>query len=473
MTEKKKAGPQAGNQEVPSSELIVMVKPEEVANVGSLVDMLASEGATLTPVFDTTKEPTKSNAASLAAQTDLDLSVFYQVTASAERFDELAESLRVHPIVDAAYVTPPAGLSLGPMVAPVGAPLPDVTPDFTPQQGYLESAADGGIDARFAWRRPGGEGIGVNIIDLEFAWRFTHEDLVGNAGVVLDGTQSILLKDRNHGTAVVGIMRGDKNDFGITGICPRAHVDAIAINSSIAGPVTKAAESLNPGDIILIVLHYAGPRFGFELQDDGRGVIPTEWWPQVYAAIRYATSLGIIVVEAAGNGEENLDDNIYQTGRKSFPIKWQNPFRRTPFIDSGAILVGAGAPPIGDHGPDRSRIEGSNYGSIVDAQGWGFEVTTLGYGDLQGDGINEDRFYTATFAGTSAAAPMVAGALACVQGVLRNRGLDPLTPAEARRLLHNTGRPQQDAPDRPATQRIGNRADLREFIPAALALRGA
>ncbi|NTU86272.1 MAG: hypothetical protein HGA45_44250, partial [Chloroflexales bacterium] len=44
----------------------------------------------------------------------------------------------------------------------------------------------------------------------------------------------------------------------------------------------------------------------------------------------------------------------------------------------------------------------------------------------------------------------------------------PLSPARARALLRATGSAQQDHPERPATQRIGNRPDLRQLIPAAL-----
>jgi hypothetical protein len=93
--------------------------------------------------------------------------------------------------------------------------------------------------------------------------------------------------------------------------------------------------------------------------------------------------------------------------------------------------VGAGAPPPGthgrDHGPDRSRLDFSNHGSAVDAQGWGREVTTCGYGDLQGGG-DEDRWYSDTFSGTSSASPVVVGTLACVQGILKARQQSPLTP---------------------------------------------
>ncbi len=51
--------------------------------------------------------------------------------------------------------------------------------------------------------------------------------------------------------------------------------------------------------------------------------------------------------------------------------------------------------------------------------------------------------------------------------VLRARGRVPLSPARARDLLRTTGSPQQDAPGRPRTQRIGNRPDLRQLIARA------
>ncbi|PWD51516.1 hypothetical protein C8046_13465 [Serinibacter arcticus] len=192
-----------------------------------------------------------------------------------------------------------------------------------------------------------------------------------------------------------------------------------------------------------------------------------EWWPDDYLAIRYAVERGTIVVEAAGNGARNLDDAIYDRPSRGFPSWWRNPFRRRE-LDSGAVLVGAGAPPSGNHGTDRSRLGFSNHGAAVDAQGWGREVATTGYGWLQGGG-DADLWYTHDFSGTSSASPIVVGAIVAVQGVLRAHGRPPLSPARARELLRATGSPQLDTPGRPATQRIGNRPNLRQLIPAALA----
>jgi hypothetical protein len=175
------------------------------------------------------------------------------------------------------------------------------------------------------------------------------------------------------------------------------------------------------------------------------------------------------VIEAGGNGAENLDDAIYQTPAAGFPAGWTNPFRRSN-RDSGAIMVGAGAPPPGthgrNHGADRSRLDFSNWGALIDAQGWGREVTTCGYGDLQGGG-NEDLWYTDTFSGTSSASPILVGVAASLQGMARARGHAVLTPAQFRNCLRTTGSPQQDEPGRPATQRIGNRPNLRQLSVCA------
>ena len=121
---------------------------------------------------------------------------------------------------------------------------------------------------------------------------------------------------------------------------------------------------------------------------------------------------------------------------------------------------------------DRARCNFSNYGSRIDAQGWGWLVATTGYGDLQGAAVppdsNKNQWYTDEFSGTSSASPIVVGALACVQGALKARGRIPLSPARSRQLLRATGSPQQDGPGRPRSQRIGNRPNLRQLIPAAL-----
>ena len=440
------------------------------ADTASLNEVCAKYGGTMRPLFGTSEERLLREAANHSAVAAVpNLSIYYRVEAPAERLHDIARELRDQPVIEAAYVKPPAGPPRLIEMPPRAEEAPSATPDFLNQQGYLE-AAPGGIGARHAWTFAGGRGFGVRIIDIEGAWRFSHEDLTQNQSGVVGGTPSPELDWRNHGTAVIGVLGGDGNGKGVTGICPDAVVSAISIfgpESSSAAAIRAAANRLQPGDIILIELHRPGPRHNFEDRLDQAGYIAVEWWQDDFDAILFATQArGVIVVEAAGNGAEDLDDPIYSTPAAGFPASWANPFNRSR-RDSGSILVGAGAPPPGthgrDHGPDRSRLPFSNFGMAIDAQGWGEEVTTCGYGDLQ-NGSNEDLWYTNTFSGTSSASPMVVGALACVQGFLRARGLPLLTPALAREHLRTTGSMQLSAPGRSSQQNIGGRPNLRTLI---------
>jgi hypothetical protein len=462
----------------PAERELIVITSEAAADAGvapgagmapdPLQMLLEQAGASITPLFSASGSRVRADGVGEAeADAAANLGMYYRVEAPDDRLDELALRLNRLPVVEAAYVKPPVEPpQLNDMEADA-APAPPVTPDFTARQLYLD-AAPGGVDAHYAWTLPGGSGAGVRIIDIEGEWRFSHEDLLQNQGGVVGGTQPNLLGWRNHGTAVVGEFSADRNSGGVTGICPEAGVRAISIFGGLgsAAAIRQAADMLASGDIILLELHRPGPRHNFQSRNDQQGYIAIEWWPDDFDAIRYAVGRGVIVVEAAGNGAQDLDDPIYDAPALGFPPGWTNPFKRTN-RDSGAIMVGAGAPPPGthnaDHGPDRSRLAFSNYGALIDAQGWGREVTTCGYGDLQG-GANEDLWYTDQFSGTSSASPIVVGVLGSLQGILRANNRELLTPARARELLRATGSPQTDAPGRPATQRIGNRPDLRQLV---------
>jgi Subtilase family len=439
-----------------------------------LAAALADYGATVRPMFGATEERVIASRGAFGPSTasdDMDMSAFYSVTAPPEKLEALQADLIAQDLVDGAYIKPgsePAAY-LNDMV-PAGDEAPPTSPDFSSRQLYLD-ASPAGVEARWAWTQAGGRGAGISIIDIEGAWRFSHEDLNVTQGGVVGGTMSTDLGWRNHGTAVLGEFSGDINSFGIQGIASDAVASAVSIFGGLgsAGALNAAAARLGPGDVILIELHRPGPRHAFAGRSDQRGYVAIEWWPDDFVAIRNAVNRGIIVIEAAGNGAENLDDAIYQTPGAGFPASWSNSFRRSN-RDSGAILVGAGAPPPGthgrNHGVDRSRLDFSNYGALIDTQGWGREVTTAGYGDLQG-GANEDLWYTDTFSGTSSASPIIVGVAASLQGMARARGRPVLTPARFRDCLRSTGSAQQDEPGRPATQRIGTRPNLRQLVTCA------
>ncbi|MFF3614001.1 S8 family peptidase [Streptomyces sp. NPDC002580] len=475
-------------------ELIVVARPEARlragtadvrsaagADVSALNMFLSDEQLTMEPLFGS-EERLQQSAAGTGSGPDLAL--FYRVRGVRSRAQELRARIAALPEIDTAYVKPGAvPASTGP--AAWGGPSADdsrrlkegapVTPDFTSRQGYLRPAPEG-VDATWAWQRPGGTGRNVTVIDVEGAWQLGHEDLASKLAGVVVGTPLTDIAWRNHGTAVIGVIGGDRDEHGITGIAPDAVTAAASFQGiGTAAAIHAAAERLSPGDIILVELHAPGPRFDFEERDTQEGYIALEWWPDDFAAVQYATARGILVVEAAGNGGESLDDAVYERRPEEFPEWWRNPFNPSN-RSSGAILVGAGAPPPGthgrDHGPDRSRLAFSNYGARIDTQGWGREVTTTGGswdrpGDLQG-GAEEIAWYTDTFSGTSSASPVVVGALASLQGMLKAAGQAPMSSERARAVLRATGSPQQDAPGRPASQRIGNRPDIRAAVTRLL-----
>ncbi len=321
-------------------------------------------------------------------------------------------------------------------------------------QGYLDPAPDG-MDVRYVWTLPGGHGENVRIADIELNWNLQHNDLleVSNRTFLLvkgiDPNPEINLQ---HGTAVLGELAAADDGIGVTGIAHAAQIGLVnpvgaGVSLKVADAIKQAMRKLAAGDVVLIEMQSPnGPHFD---PRTGLGLAPIEIEQDVFDAIQEATSRGITVVEPAGNGFENLDD-------AAFGGKFNRNNR-----DSGAIMVGAGLPPEGIYGPgpDRVRTEESNYGSRVDVQGWGRFVTTCGYGDLRHEqGVN--NWYTTLFGGTSGAAAMVAGAAAIIQSVVKQRGREPLTAVQLRRLLASTGTPQAGN----TNQSIGPRPNLRAAI---------
>lgn len=406
--------------------------------------LLAHPGVKAHPLFGTdesalTATQQRREATSGRAQADLNLYFEIQVP-KGQSATELVDDLNALDIVEIAYLAP----------LPPASP----TPDFSGRQGYASTSTAGGIDATYAHTVPGGNGENVRIVDLEYAWNRNHEDLskLRAAGSAIANGSPCSTFDDNHGTAVIGEIAGDNNGFGVTGLATGAWIGTVntlrwMTNSSgqqvcgydLANAIYTASRNMSPGDVMLIEQQIGGPNV---TGTDQEGLVAVEWIPAYYDAIVSATSAGIIVVEAAGNGSENLDASVYGT---VFP---------SGKADSGAIIVGAGTAP-GCTSPARSSMWFSNYGRRVDVQGWGECVTTTGYGNLQGGVAN--GWYTASFGGTSSASPIVASAAGILSSVAQQRGIT-LTPRDVRSILKNTGQPQS------GTKNIGPLPNLRAAI---------
>ena len=346
-----------------------------------------------------------------------------------------------------------AGLS-GP--DPEGCRVAPTTPSFQNSQSYL-GAAPLGIDAKYAWTIPGGTGNLVKIIDVESGWNLNHEDL---PSVFLTDGRIADDDSRQHGTAVLGVMLGRQDGVGVTGIVPNASGGVVSVNrglgiayhQNVAEAVLLAAMKLSEGDVILIEQHSRGPGNNGDctacINSDGKprdqcGYIAMEYWNDIFDAVNAATASGIIVVEAAGNGEMNLDH-----------ARYDDRFNRN-VRNSGALFVGGGD--SSDHKP----WCWSNHGSRLDVQGWGDSVMTAGYGSssrFKVNGADDNQWYTSTFSGTSSATPIVAGAVAAIQGIQIANNNPPLDWYEMADLLATTGTPQTGA------KNIGPLPDLKAAI---------
>lgn len=287
-------------------------------------------------------------------------------------------------------------------------------PSFHAMQRYLGPASEvyyGGIEAAVAWSLPGGRGAGVRIADIEKAWG-THRDI--RNPLPIPGSTYL----EHHGTAVEGLLSARNDGIGIDGIASDACLLRVPVGSfqpaNVANALCGTVAALDPGDVILLETKY---RIIYPDGDGGSCTspdLPHETADNCICILKRAVNKGIHVIQAAGNGGVDIDP--YLSGRE----------------DTGSIVVAAGQPAIG------TRVAASNWGNRVNLFSWGHSVVAP-----SGLEKNSDLWHTAGaryayFNGTSAAAAIVAGAVACLSGILKAAGKS-LPPHEMRQLLVDTG----------------------------------
>lgn len=345
----------------------------------------------------------------------------------------LVNELRAHPAIETAYREP----------RPTPPPLVEPDDDLRwPDQGYLDPAPDG-VDAEYAWNFPGGDGEGQSFVDLEQGWTLNHEDLVDHGIAIISGLSTAFFA---HGTNVLGVVAAVDNDVGCVGITPNlSSVRVVSewrdeVTSNVGDAVLSALTEMTFGDVLLLETQESGDDAGAI----GFGLVPSEAIPAYFDTIRLATALGIVVVEAAGNGDNDLDtfengDGLQTLNRNS-----------ADFRESGAILVGA-ATSDAPHSPN-----GGNYGSRVDCYAWGENINTTGTSS------NSPQAYTESFNGTSGASAIIAGTTLAVQGLLEANHGFRYGPFQMRALLSDPelGTPSADPP----ADRIGVMPNLRAII---------
>jgi hypothetical protein len=439
------------------------------------------QGARLNRLF-TAMPPARISelVAKVARRSDRDrpaslLSYFVVETPAGSDPGALAAALRAWPQVEEAYIDP---LDSAPA-------WPSGTNPSMPGQTYLKPPAtaappapQGAIDAEFAWLLPGGTGVGQKIVDLERGAELGQDDLVGRSITRLAGVDNLDPTDRRHGAQVLCVVAAMDNNTGIVGIAyglqEVKYTCQVLQNPSKASPVNRPDAVLaainyltqsgeDPVGRVLLLEVQLGSQNDSDSLEDVNGVfwegMPMETTSADYAAISTARDLGIVVIEAAGNGDNNLD----QFQQK---ISGQFVLARTGGrADSGAIMVGGST----SNFPYRRKVinagfQGSCFGSRVDCFAWSENVMTY-----QATRSGED-LYSADFDGTSAAAAIVAGAALLVEGAVQAKTGSRLGPAALRALLADTA-PNGNTPSHnPPVDQIGVMPNLRYILQTKLGI---
>jgi len=313
-------------------------------------------------------------------------------------------------------------------------------------QMYLLDAGRGGVNAFGVWDKPGGKGYGVRYVDIEYGWDLHHKDLP----IVqdpFDGTYSYKLKGNSeviHGTGMLGIISAQHNDLDTYGIAPDAQAYVIsrlrARNiDNLPGAIQLACTRiLEPGDVLLIEAQH---------RESNGEFLPVQRNPAVFAAIQFGVSLGVTIVEPAGNSGIDLDVAT------KFP-----PSLR----DSGAVVVAAGS--LRDDGkferwgvvpPPLKRD--SNFGeSVVDCFAWGARKGGLTSGQ---------KPFMVDDGATSGASAIIAGVAILVQSLYKAKFNDGsvIWPEEMRNILKGNSR-SSVVPGK----KMGSMPDLHEIFTREL-----
>lgn len=351
--------------------------------------------------------------------------------------------------------------------APTKSASPGPTVDMCEQSsGHIEGQQKG-VNAKFAWDFEGGKGEGQFLVDVELGWVKEHQRLPTSkikllAGLSLDG-------EKRHGTSVLGIVCGKHSPLvGCEGIAPE--VDSVGLVSCEPNPNAQAPElRIRPDDqqtalrenihdaiVIgtnaLVQKHDSSPGSGcgvLLLERHTDKGLPVETYELIFGLIKTATSLGITVVEPAGNTRNGKDLGLH-------------PDAQILTQDSGAIMVGSAKkevirrPPAPDH---HERFHSSNFGSRVNCYAWGEGVVTPAWISGPPEILNAcDK----EFGSTSAAAAIIAGVALVVQGIVARAGAAPLSVAALRDFLSD---PALGTPCAPGDN-IGVMPDLEKILRA-------
>jgi serine protease len=321
---------------------------------------------------------------------------------------------------------------------------PLMTPNDTHYATYLWGLQSGtpGIRADQAWNTTSGAGVVVAVLDTGYT---DHSDLLGNIlqGYDFISTTSVSNdgdgRDADahdpgdayqgkssswHGTHVAGTVAAvGNNSKGVIGVAYGGKVVPVRVLGKGGGYTSDIVDGITwaSGGSVAGVPANANPAEVLNLSLGGSGSCSSTY----QNAINGAVTRGSTVVVAAGNS--NADASGF-----------------TPASCANVINVAA-------TNKSGTRASYSNYGSSIDVAapgGQSGDCTTLIVSTGNAGSTSPTTENYKCMAGTSMAAPHVAGVIALMQAVRTT----PLTPAQVESILKSTLRPFPGTNDKP----IGN-----------------
>jgi len=339
--------------------------------------------------------------------------------------------------------------------------IPDVYAEWLPQIEAIEFSvehigADEGffgyqwdmlaIDAPGAWDA-GYTGAGVRIAILDTGIDPLHPDLAPNLNAALSASfvpyEPFIDDLDGHGSNVAGIAAAADNGYGVIGVAPNAEIIAIKVlDGSGSGSFGWLLEGILhavavDADIVNMSLGAYMSHNGYVMTNAGPVYVGAseiaEFVNLVRKTMNFAEKEGVLLVSSAGN---DARDGTGDAGWMHVPS------------DLGGCLVVSATGPIGwamDPGTDLDVFAVySDYGPQVDfaAPGGNFDPTVPNYWWDFVLNCTNGQWYS-WYAGTSQAAPHVAGVAALI--LEKNGNLNPAqVKQQLRHAADDLGKPGQD-----------------------------
>jgi subtilisin family serine protease len=277
---------------------------------------------------------------------------------------------------------------------------------------------DQSANVEAAWALSQGEGATIAIIDDGVD--IDHEEFRGAGKIVAPRDVTRKMDDPrpgnldNHGTACAGVAAANGN-FGASGVAPKARIMPIRFASALGAQDEADAfvwAAQNGADVISCSWGPADGKWWDPNDPLHKQVVPLPDSTRLamdYAVRTGRNGKGCVILFAAGNGNESVDNDGYASYEKVMAVAASN--------DTG------GRAAYSDFGKAVWCAFPSNNGNPSLTPGiWTTDRSgTVGYNPGQLDRGDRMGHYTNSFGGTSSACPGVAGVVALV--IARNPNL--------------------------------------------------